>query len=405
MGLRSHYFKILVVGALFLFNYNNHSNLKHSHQSSLLSFLSRKRDKLRGATKMHYHCLQCGKDLCFPGICSDCQAIQKKQHTSALTQAQVKAKIKYLSEHIAEIASQKKQANKDFWNFISFRGMCPPELQESALANAVYLPPELYYKASSAICESLVLSFMKTENIDEKEQLLYCIAMVGDKKAVEIFYKLQQNNFYLPPLEYAPYGGWTFDDTGKKQELIYPVCYPIVEDNTANNSIIANVKKDLCAYCGCQLVDILTIDGRQENLSFLDIHGIITATCCPECVCYETMFSQFTLDGKSTVLFEDGFAMLENTTDSEVLQQLQMHKFVLSKKNVPIFYAANGKLINTLGGFANWGENWYYTTCPHCGRTMKYLAQMQWNTLISFFQGTLYIEICPYCQIISMHCQ
>lgn len=64
----------------------------------------------------------------------------------------------------------------------------------------------------------------------------------------------------------------------------------------------------------------------------MDIHGIITATCCPECVCYEIMFSQFTLDGKSTVLFEDGFAMLENTTDSEVLQQLQMHKFVLSKK-------------------------------------------------------------------------
>lgn len=356
---------------------------------------------------MYYHCLQCGKPLYFPGICSDCQAIQKKQHTSALTQAQVKAKIKYLSEHITEIASQKEQGNKDFWNFISFRGMCPPELQESALANAVYLLPELYYKASSTICESLILSLMKTEDIYNKEQLLYCIAMIGDKKAVETFYKLQQNKvkLCLLPSEYAQYGGWTFDDTGKKQELIYSTCYHIVEDNNAKDSIIGHIRKDLCAYCGCQLVDILTVDAREEKLSFLGIDGIITATCCPECVCYETMFSQFTLDGKSNILFDDDCDNLENTTDHELLQQLQSHKFVLSKKNVPIFYAANRKGINTIGGFANWGKNWYYTTCPHCGKTMKYLAQIQWNTLISFFEETLYIEICPHCQIISMHCQ
>ena len=283
--------------------------------------------------------------------------------------------------------------------------MCPPELQESALANSVYLPPELYYKASSDICESLILSLMKTEDIDAKEQLLYCIAMIGDKKALETFYKLQQNDtLYLLPSEYAQYGGWTFDKAGKKQELIYNTCYRIVEDNTAKNSIIAHVRKDLCAYCGCQLVDILTLNGKDEKLSFLGINGIVTATCCPECVCYETMFSQFTLDGKSNVIFEDCCDSVENTTDSEVLQQLQSHKFVLSN-SVPVFYAANGRSINTIGGFANWGENWYYTVCPHCGKIMKYLAQIQWNTIISFFEGTLYIEICPDCQIMSMHCQ
>lgn len=370
------------------------------------------KEKHKGRILMlhHYYCLQCGKPLHFLGICSDCQAIQKKQHTSALTQAQVKSKIQYLSQHITEMAQQGKQVYKDFWNFISFRGICPPEVQEAALANAVYFPPELYYKASCDICESLVLSLMQTESIDEAEQLLYCIAMAGNKKALETFYKLEQK---LPdwldgilPSTYAQYGGWTFDKTGKKQQLIYDTCYHIVPNSTSKNSIVGNIRKDLCAYCGCQLVDILTLDGREQKLSFLNTNGIITATCCPECVCYETMFSHFTLDGKSDVLFDcDEYDNIENTTDIEVLQQLQCHKFMLDNNSVPVFYGANSKNISTVGGFANWGENWYYTTCPQCGKIMKYLAQIQLKTLISFFEETLYIEICTDCQIVSMHCQ
>lgn len=358
---------------------------------------------------MDYHCLQCGKPLHFQGVCADCQAIQKQQHTSALTTAQVKSKIKYLSEHITEIVHQNKQIYKDFWNFICFRGMCPPELQQAALANALYSLPELYYKASADICESLVLSLMQTECIDEAEQLLYCIAMTNNKKALQTFYKLEQK---LPnwlgdilPSIYAQYGGWTFDETGKKQQLIYDTCYHIIPNNVSKNSIVGNVRKDLCAYCGCQLVDILTLDGREQKLSFLNTNGIITAACCPECVCYETMFCHYTLDGKSTVLFDYSYDDIENTTDTEVLQQLHSHKFILSNHCVPIFYGTNSQNSNTVGGFANWGENWYYTTCPQCGKTMKYLAQLQLKTLISFFEGMLYIEICTDCQMISMYCQ
>lgn len=359
----------------------------------------------------HYHCLQCGKPLHFQGICSNCQAVQKKQHTCALTQAQVKSKIQYLFEHISEISYPTKQAYKDFWNFISFRGICPPELQEAALANAIYILPELYFHASSDICESLILSLMQTEDIEMGEQILYCIAMIGDKKALEVFYKLEQKPLYwledILPSIYAQYGGWTFDNTGKKQELKYDTCYHIIENQKSENSIIGHVREDFCAYCGCQLVDILILDGRDKRLSFLNIAGIITAVCCPECVCCETMFCQYTLDGKSNVLFDETYCLdtIENTTDIDIINQLQCHNFILSQNSVPVFYGANGKNVNTIGGFANWGENWYYTTCPNCGKTMKYLAQIQWQIVISFFEGTLYIEICTDCQIISMHCQ
>lgn len=32
-----------------------------------------------------------------------------------------------------------------------------------------------------------------------------------------------------------------------------------------------------CPHCGCELLDILIIDGRDERFSFLGLDGIITA--------------------------------------------------------------------------------------------------------------------------------
>lgn len=47
----------------------------------------------------------------------------------------------------------------------------------------------------------------------------------------------------------------------------------------------------------------------------------------------------------------------------------------------------------------------FNTTCPHCGKPMKYLAQIQWDTLFDGTEGTLYIEFCPDCKIVSMQHQ
>ena len=62
-------------------------------------------------------------------------------------------------------------------------------------------------------------------------------------------------------------------------------------------------------------------------------------------------------------------------------------------------------IVNTVGGFGNWVQDAEYTACPHCGKPMKYLAQIQWDTVFDCAEGTLYIEFCPDCQIVSMQHQ
>ena len=40
--------------------------------------------------------------------------------------------------------------------------------------------------------------------------------------------------------------------------------------------------------------------------------------------------------------------------------------------------------------------------CLHCGKPMKYLAQIQGDTVFDRAEGTLYVEFCPDCQLVSM---
>lgn len=43
--------------------------------------------------------------------------------------------------------------------------------------------------------------------------------------------------------------------------------------------------------------------------------------------------------------------------------------------------------------------------CPECGRAMRFLAQIPWDCLTEFCEGTLYIEICPDCRTVSFQHQ
>lgn len=55
------------------------------------------------------------------------------------------------------------------------------------------------------------------------------------------------------------------------------------------------------------MLDILVIDGRDERFSFLGLDGIITVSCCPNCVTLcEGISTKFNLDGTSEVLDYEG---------------------------------------------------------------------------------------------------
>ena len=133
----------------------------------------------------------------------------------------------------------------------------------------------------------------------------------------------------------------------------------------------------------------------------LGLDGVITASCCPNCVTLsEGISNRFNFDGTNEILEYDGED--ENYFREDIIDEMVNNKFIVSDKEKPLFYGAFTDDVNTIGGFGNWVQDWEYRECPECGKKMKYLAQIHWDTIMDCAEGTLYIKICPDCKIITM---
>lgn len=365
-----------------------------------------------------YTCPGCGTPLYYDGLCWKCKSEQARKTAQDWTPEQIQEKRNTLIRNIQRLADMKDPEFTDFWQLLSYRDAITPELQRAALAAKVFDPYELYYHAPADVRDSLIAALLETDSSQDASILMCCLAMQGDDKAMETLLGLEQNprpwrkNLYVDPSVYAQCGGWTFDKDGHRIPLNFDTCYPMVKGVPGEISPvrIGRLREDICPHCGGQMVDMLVLDGRDERLKFLGLDGILTAICCPNCVGFlkGPAFNRFTLDGSvesfPSELF-DGSEQMDCYVRPEDYKALTENSFVLGKTPVPLFYGAACEDVNTVGGFANWVQDWEYTACPHCGKPMKYLAQIQWDTVMDGTEGTLYIEFCPDCQIVSMQHQ
>ena len=367
---------------------------------------------------LKYTCPSCGTPLGYEGLCWKCKCEQERQAALAWMPEQIVEKQRNLIQNIQRLADMEDPEFADFWQLLGYHDAITPEIQRVALAAEVFWPCEIYYHAPADVRDGLIHALLSAEYSSAASNLMSCLAMQGDDKAMETLLELERNprprrkGLYVDPSSYAQIGGWTFDKEGQKIQLNFDTCYPMVKGTTSEKSPvrIGRAREDTCPHCGGRMVDMLVLDGRDERLKFLGLDGILTATCCPNCVGFlkGPAFNSFTLDGGVEVFPSELFDGAEKTdcyVSPEDYKALTENPFVLGEAPVPLFYGAACQDVNTVGGFANWVQDAEYTICPHCGKPMKYLAQIQWDTVFDCAEGTLYVEFCPDCQIISMQHQ
>lgn len=358
---------------------------------------------------LKYKCKRCGEPLGFDGICWRCRVEENRQKVLCLSENDINRLIDKIVENIEELP----EWGEDYDNFMDlfcYRGVVPFKIQEAALEKQIYFPAQIYYKSSSEVRDKLIRRLYDAEGSIKGAELMSCLAMQGDDVSLDALYRLEQNppswrsQLYVNPSIYAQDGGWTFNKDKKRTKLVYDTCYVMEKGESKTNSPvkIGEVTQKRCEHCGCNMVDMLTIDGRDNSMSFLNVDGIIKATCCPNCISMsEGVFLKYSLDGKSEILDFDPFN-IENNMSEEEVKAICDNTFVLSEKPVPLFYGANAEDLNTIGGFANWVQDWEYRECPQCKKSMRYLAQIQWSTIDDFMEGTLYFEICTDCKTIAI---
>lgn len=367
---------------------------------------------------LKYRCPSCGTSLGYEGLCWKCQMEKERQDVLAWSPEQIAQKREKLMENIKGLEDYQEPAFTDFWKLLSYLDAITPEIQKAALEAKVFYPCEIYYHAPEDVRDGLKSILLETKDANEAANLMSCLAMQGDDQALETLLELERNprpwrkRLYVDPSIYAQCGGWSFDKEGHRIHLNFDTCYPMVK-GTANEETpvkIGRLREDTCPHCGGKMVDIFVLDGKDERLKFLGLDGVLTATCCPNCVGFldGPAYNRFTLDGGTeffpSKLYDDEEEM-ECYMRPEDYKSMAENPFVLAKNPVPLFYGAFCEDVNTVGGFANWVQDWEYTTCPVCGKPMKYLAQIQWDTIMEGTEGTLYIEVCTDCKVVSMQHQ
>ncbi len=365
---------------------------------------------------LDYNCTICNRAIGYAGVCWKCKAEKERKEALSLTETQIQERQTYLIEHLQELGRRDDPADKYFWDCLSYHGVISKDLQRAAVKEKLFYPAEIYYQVPEDVRDELIKCLMSTDNSMDASHLLCCLAMQGDNKALDALYELKKhpkkwrNELYVDSDVYAQEGGWTFDELGRRQLINYHKCYSIEKKSTGDKAVvIGKLREDKCPHCGGKLVDILSVDGTDKRLTFLGVDGKITATCCPSCVMYVTpTYSRFELDGSGEACFP--YADLNENEENYMLdenyKQLENNGLELSEKERPLFYGADDWEAVTLGGFAHWIQDCTITKCPDCGKPMRYLAQLSWESIMNdSSEGTLYVEVCPDCKVVSMHHQ
>ena len=186
---------------------------------------------------LKYTCPSCGTPLGYEGLCWKCKCEQERQAALAWTPEQITKKQKNLIQNIQRLADMEDPEFTDFWQLLGYHDAITPEIQRVALAAEVFWPCEIYYHAPADVRDGLIHALLSAEYSSAASNLMSCLAMQGDDKAMETLLELERNprpwrkGLYVDPSSYAQIGGWTFDKEGQKIQLNFDTCYSYGQGN------------------------------------------------------------------------------------------------------------------------------------------------------------------------------
>ncbi|MDE6916010.1 MAG: hypothetical protein K2P39_04340 [Lachnospiraceae bacterium] len=292
-------------------------------------------------------------------------------------------------------------------DLIRIRGVQSPAFASAAFALDIFYPYILYQDASPKLRDQII-DLLENAEAKERENIRYyhllqALAMIGDDTAVKAIRNWQEHprpwceELSGGPLAHVEGAGWCVeaDRTGdvSKRQLFFNACYALEKSETAapGESVFGGTCDEICPACGCSYINVV-LDGSDERLSFLELHGKIKIKYCESCVPWaQGMFCRYEEDKESTVILQEGEAG-PFFDDADLNSR---PPFVLSKKMVPTSYCDEFDRC-AVGGKPAFLYGAGYLNCPECGRVMMHLAQLgsTWTDC-----GTHYIQICRDCKI------
>ncbi len=356
-----------------------------------------------------HQCERCGTGIGFQGVCWRCTSKEKREGYEQLTSEQIQVKLQAVIARIDEI-DKWQDISYDFMAILAYHQVDLSAVAETALKHNLYYPGELYRDAPEHVQDELIQRLLQPDcSSHDAGSIMLCLAAAGGEKVEQIFAKLEKeplpwrSKLYVGPAIYAQQSGWGFNQKDQPIKLHYDKCFAFMPGGEGDPAAEAGkLLNEYCPDCGCQMIDILRLDGQDERFSFLDVNGKLAIPACPNCCSLmETQFLHYNREGKCTSLARES-EIEENYVSEEELQALGQIKLSLTAESVPKYYARGGDEVITIGGLPEWIQDAQFDRCPDCSEWMTFLAAVPWSALFDNSEGTLYIEHCPECRTIGM---
>ena len=142
---------------------------------------------------LKYTCPICGTPLGYEGLCWKCKSEQERKAVLSWASEQIKEKQDGLIRNIQRLADMEDPEFTDFWHLLGYRDAITPEIQREALAEKVFYPCELYYHAPGDVRDGLIATIRETKDPGEAGNLMMCLAIQGDDRALQTLLELEQN--------------------------------------------------------------------------------------------------------------------------------------------------------------------------------------------------------------------
>jgi predicted nucleic-acid-binding Zn-ribbon protein len=277
-----------------------------------------------------------------------------------------------------------------------------------------FYPDVIFRKANKEIRDFLIS--MVEEDSNNRNHILCALPWIEDQVVFELYKKWKSaipqwaSELHVLPHKYSEQAGWTIDDEGRKESLIFHKCYPFVAGKPSpNDAVVAITYTDqACMWCNSPLVCLFDIDLTSQHSSFLGLNGErLKISTCSNCTAFGPIFMQADLKGnfRWCELNQTPKYLPDDIEDFERLPE-QMVK-ISTEQRRPNF-AANQFLQTTfsqVGGYPTWIQNAEYLDCPKCGNRMQFTGQIDHEDLQEIGEGLYYAHICKACLITGTNYQ
>ena len=319
---------------------------------------------------------------------------------------------KTMAAIIGDIKSmgQYEQTYNDFMGLLSCKNINTAAMAKAAFAAGVFHPPQIYRDATTDVRDALI-ALLEAPKCAEANIILMCLAEIGGEPVAEALRRFdaampsRRKKLHWSAAQYLQCADSLLDESGTIVPLYFEFCYEFVAKPKVHKPAawIGGSLQERCENCGCELVDLLVMDGDHPQLAFLGLSGMVSVPICPNCASMsEKTIVRYTPEGKALMEIIEGFSE-KDSFYNDLPARLTTGRLALSHEPGPPFLAFCPQEVALIGGRGNWVQDPQFEDCPDCGRKMKLLAQLAWDKLLDdYAEGRLFVEICPDCKTIAV---